>query len=186
VGGVVGGGSAEDGSGEHNMVVGSSKSHVRQHSVLPGTAVGTQQQRRTQSRRGIRAKHPLPFLFKSDIYVCVLFFFIILFVMRKCKYAADTYPRRPPPPAQLPAPNAARLAAVAANAGLALDSCTVCSAQALRRRLGTCCLRLRRLAACDLRHPVAQARHRHAQRRYHHPAARATTTGWWAARGVGV
>jgi hypothetical protein len=36
-----GGGSAEDGSGEHNVVVGSSKSHVQQHSVLPGAAVST-------------------------------------------------------------------------------------------------------------------------------------------------
>ena len=100
-----GGGSAEDGSGEHNMVVGSSKSHVRQHSVLPGTAVSTQQQRRTQSRRGIRAKHPLPFLFKSDIYIymcVVLFYNIICCVMRKCKYAADTHPPPAAPCSPLP------------------------------------------------------------------------------------
>ena len=144
---VGGGGSAEDGSGEHNMVVGSSKSHVRQHSVLPGTAVSTQQQRRTQSRRGIRAKHPLPFLFKSDMYMCV-FFFIILFVMRKCEYAADIHPRRPPPPLQPTAPNAARLSAVAANAGLALRRPAAGAGD-----LQTACGSGLRLATCDLRHP---------------------------------
>ena len=59
--------------------------------------------------------------FSNRIYICLCCsFLIILFVMRKCKYAADIHPRRPPPPAQPPATNSARLAAVAANAGLAL------------------------------------------------------------------